>query len=82
MAKERSNSRGTQILSFLWNVFLFSCFSTLFLFSLNEVNRDSSPDLVKPTWFVVLTGTLFGFIISVVNALPDRVNHERIDEHV
>lgn len=50
------------------------------LFSINEVNRDLSQDLVKPTWFIVLTGTLFGFKISIVNALPDQVGHERIDE--
>ena len=67
------------MLSFLWTVFLFSCFSTLFFFSVNEVKKDLNPDLAKPIGSIVVISTLFGFIISIIHILPDRVSQKRIE---
>jgi len=79
MTEKVSRSREKRVLGFLWTAFLFSCVSTLFFLSVNEVNRDLNPDLVKSISSIVVIGTLYGFIISIVHTLPDRVSLKRIE---
>lgn len=69
-------------MGYLKHVLCFSVYPILFFYILNEVNKDLDPDPVKPVQVIILTGTLFGLIISIADALPDQIQQNRIEEHV
>ena len=43
--------------------------SFLISLALNEVNKNLSPELVKPLWFIVAIGVSFGALISLIHSL-------------
>jgi len=59
------------------NMFLFSTISIFMLFALNEANRSSSPNLVKPRWFIIALGASFGMFISLALSRPELVSWKR-----
>jgi hypothetical protein len=71
-----------QLMGYLKHVLYFSVYPILLFYILNEVDKDLDPDLVKPVQVIIFIGTLFRLIISVVYALPDQIQQNRIEERV
>ena len=44
------------------------------LFGLNEANKLSDPELVKPSWINMVIGLILGLFISIVMSIPTQDN--------
>jgi len=57
------------LISWVKGLIPFTLISSLMFFSLNEVNKDFSPELVKPLWFIVAIGISLGALFSLISSL-------------